>query len=47
MSSISGAKSGSEICDACCIARDVRPILRPLITRPSACSSPTHARWIA
>ena len=34
MSSISGAKSGSVICDACCIARDVRPILRPLIAAP-------------
>ena len=31
MSSISGAKSGSSIWLACCIARDVRPILRPLI----------------
>ena len=39
MSSSSGAKSGSSICDACCIAREVRPILRPLTTRPSASSS--------
>ena len=47
MSSISGAKSGSSICDACCIAREVRPILRPLTTRPSASSRRTHSRWIA
>jgi hypothetical protein len=47
MSSISGAKSGSVIWLACCIAREVRPILRPLIVWPSASSSWTQARWIA
>ena len=47
MSSISGAKSGSSIWLDCCIAREVRPILRPLIMRPSASSSATQARWIA
>ena len=31
MSSISGAKSGSSIWLDCCIAREVRPILRPLM----------------
>ncbi len=38
MSSISGAKSGSSIWLDCCIAREVRPILRPLTTRASASS---------
>ena len=47
MSSISGAKSGSVIWLACCMAREVRPILRPLMVRPSASSSCTQARWIA
>ena len=47
MSSINGAKSGSEIWLACCMAREVRPILRPLMVRPSASSSWTQARWIA
>ncbi len=47
MSSINGAKSGSVIWLACCIAREVSPILRPLTTRPSEHSSATQARWIA
>ena len=47
MSSISGAKSGSVICEDCCIAREVSPILRPRIARPSAISSFTHSRWMA
>jgi len=47
MSSSSGAKSGSSICDESCIAREVRPILRPLTTRPSASRSASQARWIA
>jgi len=40
-------ESGSSIWLACCIAREVRPILRPKILRPSASSSATQARWIA
>ena len=47
MSLISGAKSGSSIWLDCCIARDVKPILRPTMRWPSAISSFTHARWIA
>ena len=47
MSSISGASSGSVIWLAICMARDVSPILRPLMLRPSASSSATQARWMA
>jgi hypothetical protein len=47
MSSISGAWSGSVIWLACCMARLVRPILRPRTVRPSAFSSATQARCTA
>ena len=47
MSSSSVPWSGSVICDAICIAREVRPILCPFTTLPSASFSCIQARWIA
>ena len=47
MLSSSGAKSGSVICEEICMAREVRPILRPFTTWPSASLRFTQARWIA
>ena len=47
MSSSRMPESGSSILSALCIAFEVRPILWPLTTRPSATLIATHAFWIA
>ena len=47
MSSSSTPESGSSMASALCIAFEVRPILWPLTTRPSATLISIQAFWIA
>jgi hypothetical protein len=47
MSSSSTPKSGSSMPTACCMAREVRPILWPLTVRPAATLRRIHSRWMA
>ncbi|MNY48113.1 hypothetical protein D3C86_1834220 [compost metagenome] len=47
MSSSSTPWSGSVMLEDTCMAREVRPILWPIILRPPAIFLSTQARWMA